>query len=139
MAISHSGGALEAEAMLLILTHIEAGRWQWIGSEILDFEIEQIPDQERRDRVKFLATHIYRSVPVERTEMKRAQQLEVLGFHPFDALHLARAENGGASIFLTTDDKLLRLAVRLSEQLRVRVENPLAWAKEVAKKWTYER
>ncbi len=26
---------LEAEAVLLILTHVESGRWQWIGSEAL--------------------------------------------------------------------------------------------------------
>lgn len=50
---------------------------------------------------------------------------------PFDALHLACAESGNASVFLTTDDKLLSLAIRLSQQLRIRVENPLVWLNEV--------
>jgi hypothetical protein len=130
---------LEAEAVLLILSHIEVGRWQWIGSEMLDFEMEQTPDQERRDRVKWLVTHVHRSVPIEQPEIERAQQLEALGFHAFDALHLACAESGDASIFLTTDDKLLRLAIDLSEQLCVRVENPLTWLNEVTEKWIYER
>jgi predicted nucleic acid-binding protein len=125
---------LEAEAVLLILTHLEVGEWQWIGSEILDFEIEQTPDQERRHRIKLLAIHVHRSVLVERAEIERAQQLEALGFYPFDALHLACAESGNASIFLTTDDKLLRLADRVSGQLRVRVENPLTWLGEVIEK-----
>jgi hypothetical protein len=130
---------LEAQAVLLILIGTGAGRWQWIGSEIMDFEIEQTPDQERRHRVRWLANYVHHSVLVQQTEIERAEQLEVLGFHPFDALHLACAESGGASISLTTDDRLLHLAVRLSEQLRVRVENPLAWVKEVAEKWTYKR
>lgn len=35
------------------MIHIGVGRWQWIGSEIMDFEIEQTPDQERRYRVRW--------------------------------------------------------------------------------------
>lgn len=124
---------LEAEAVLLILTHIEAGEWQWIGSEVLHFEIEQNPDLERRLRVRLLATSVHHSVLVEQAEIERAQQLEALGFHPFDALHLACAESGGADVLLTTDDRLLGLASHLSRQLRVRVENPLVWLEEAMK------
>ena len=71
---------LEAEAVLLILAHLEAGEWRWIDSEVLRFEIEQTPDPERRFRVKLLATHVHCSVLVEQTEIERAQQLEALGF-----------------------------------------------------------
>jgi len=125
---------LEAEAVLLILTHLETGEWQWLGSEVLEFEIGQMPDPERRLRVKLLATYVHYSILVEQTEVERAQQLEVLGFHPFDALHLACAESGEADVLLTTDDQLLRLASRFSGQLRIRVENPLTWLKEVTEK-----
>jgi len=124
---------LEAEAVLLILTHLEAGEWEWIGSEVLNFEIERTPDPERRHRVKLLMTCVHSLVFVGQAETKRAQQLETLGFHPFDALHLACAESGRADVFLTTDDRLLRLASRFSDQLHVRVENPLTWLKEVIK------
>ncbi len=122
---------LEAEAVLLILTHLETGKWQWIGSEVLDFEIEQTPDPQRRHRVKLLTAHAHHYVLVEQVEIERAQQLEALGFHSFDALHLACAESGEADVFLTTDNKLLRRAIRLSGQLHVQVENPLTWLKEV--------
>ena len=125
---------LEAEAVLLILTRLEAGEWRWIGSEVLEFEIEQTLDPERRFRVKLMTTYVPDTVLVEQTEIARAQRLEALGFHPFDAMHLACAESGGADVFLTTDDQLLRLAFRLSRQLRVRVENPLTWLKEVVEK-----
>lgn len=121
---------LEAEAVLLILAHIKAGEWQWVGSQVLYFEIEQTPDPERRNRVELLAIHSHHSVLIEQRVADRAQHLETLGFHPFDALHLACAESGGVDAFLTTDDRLLRLVSRLSEHLRVRVENPLTWLKE---------
>jgi len=39
---------MEAEAILLILKNFEVGKWQWIGCEVLDFEIEQTPDLEGR-------------------------------------------------------------------------------------------
>ena len=123
---------LEAEAVLLILTRLEEGEeWQWIGTEALDFEIDQTPDLERRLQVKLVAAHAHHSVLVERTEIERAEQLEALGFHPFDALHIACAESGGVEVFLTTDDQLLRLACRLSGGLRLRVGNPLVWLREV--------
>src|SRR5438067_228498 len=87
---------LEAEAVLLILGHLEAGTWQWISSEAVQLEIEQTPDLERRTRVKLLTISAHQMVRVEQAEIDRAQQLEALGVHSFDALHLACAESGGA-------------------------------------------
>jgi len=63
-------------------------------------------------------------------ELARASELEKLGFIGFDALHLACAEMGKADVFLTTDDRLLKLAKKLAKKLRVNVENPLDWIKE---------
>jgi len=47
-----------------------------------------------------------------------------LGFKFYDALHLAFAEAGGADIFLTTDDRLLRKAQQYRDSINVMVENP---------------
>ena len=116
---------LEAEAILLILDHFETGKWQWVSSEVVDFEIERIPDRERRHRVATLSAFAREVLTMELAEVERAQQLQELGFHSFDAMHLACAENGGADLFLTTDDGLCRLAGRLLDSLQVRVENPL--------------
>lgn len=124
---------LEAEAVLLILMHLESGEWEWIGSEVLDLEIEQTPDPERRLRVGLLTAHVHSSVLVEQAETERAERLEALGFHPYDALHLACAESGGTDVFLTTDAKLLRRASRRSREMHIRVANPLAWLTEVTK------
>ena len=47
-----------------------------------------------------------------------------------DALRLACAEAAGADMFLTTDDRLLRVTARQPDFLRVRVANPLAWMQD---------
>ena len=125
---------LEAEAVLLILSHVQAGDWQWISSEAMGFEIEQASDSERKERIKLLLTQVQRTILVEQAEETRARQLETLGVHTFDALHLACAESGKVDVFLTTDDRLLRLAVRQANQMRVKVQNPLTWLREVTAK-----
>jgi predicted nucleic acid-binding protein len=99
---------------------------------MINFEIKQTPDSERRRRVQRLASHAHRSIAIGKVEVERAQQLERWGILGFDALHLACAEHGGADVFLTTDDKLLGRAGAHAHQLRVRVENPLIWLREVS-------
>jgi predicted nucleic acid-binding protein len=116
----------------MILTRCETGDRDWIRSAVADSEIGQTPDPERRRRVRSLAAHARRSVAISQSEIERAQQLEVWGFSAFDALHLAAAESGGADVFLTTDDNLLRRSQTHSRDLRVRVENPLTWLREVS-------
>src|SRR5256885_10695405 len=80
---------LEAEAVTLILGHLESKEWQWISSEAVDLEILQTADGERRNRVQLLAIHIHETVRIEAGEVARAQELTKLGFHTTDALHLA--------------------------------------------------
>jgi predicted nucleic acid-binding protein len=122
---------LEAEAVLLILKHVESGDWEWVGSNVMAYEIAQTPDSERRNRVNQLAAYAPETVRVGPDEVRRGQELEKSGFQSMDALHIACAESGNANTFLTTDDRLLRQALRLKKQLRVRVENPLDWLKRM--------
>ncbi len=122
---------LESETILLIIYHFESGDWQWVGSEALELEVHEAPDAIKKSRVELLMKYISQNVLIEVAEIERAEQLEKEGFTAFDALHLACAESGGADIFLTTDDRLVRLAARLSAKLHLRVENPLIWLKEV--------
>jgi len=115
----------------LILTRLERWEWTWIGSQALEVEIERTPDLERQSRLKRVAEFIGQSVGIGAKEMERARELEKTGFIGFDAVHLACAESGKADVFLTTDDRLLRLAKRHAKQLKVKVENPLDWIKEM--------
>jgi predicted nucleic acid-binding protein len=125
---------LEAEAVKLILARIEHGEFFWISSEVVDDEISQNIDADRALKAQMLARHATFRINLTGTEIARGTELEKLGFAAFDALHLACAESGGADVFLTTDDKLLKRTIRFAEQLHVRVENPLKWLQNLEDK-----
>ena len=121
---------LETEAILVIFSQIETGEWDWVGSDVLQDEVEQIPDTQKLSRVSLLLDFIEENIEIGEKEIGRAKLLEKKGFHLFDALHIASAESAKADIFLSTDDQLIKLAKHLSKELKVRVENPLVWVTE---------
>ena len=90
---------LEAEAVLAILSRIEKGEWDWIGSEVLMDEIEQTPDTQKLSRAKLLSGFIQENVEIGEKESRRAKELQEQGFQLFDALHLACAESVKADVF----------------------------------------
>ena len=61
----------------------------------------------------------------------RGSALELLGFKPADALHVAAAEEAGADVLLSCDDRFCRAAQRNAKRLRVSIQNPLRWLNEV--------
>jgi predicted nucleic acid-binding protein len=122
---------LEAEAVLAILSRIEKGEWDWVGSEVLVDEIEQTPDTQKLSRARLLSGFIKQMVEIGEKEAKRAKDLQKEGFQVFDSLHIACAEGAKADVFLSTDDRLLKLAKRMSKRLKIRVVNPLIWVEEM--------
>ena len=118
---------LEAEAILAIVSEIERGDSQLLHSEIVDLEIADTPDPERRKRLQTFIPSQHRYLRHEPPMSARALELERLGFAGIDALHLACAESAKADVFITTDDQLQRVANRHRDFLRVRVANPLTW------------
>ena len=118
---------LESEAVLFVLSHIEQGDWTWIGSDVLIDEIEQTPDFGKRSRLQIVANYVQNVVEITELELERANDLQKLGFHGYDALHIACAENAKSDVLLTTDDRLLKLAKRFSKKLHIPVVNPLLW------------
>jgi predicted nucleic acid-binding protein len=126
---------VETEAILFIMASIKAGRLLFIGSEVLDLEIDKIPDPERKRRIKSLMDNVHYSVSIKQEDIQRAKELQLIGFRPYDALHIACAENYKLDVLLTTDDRLLNLAGRLSKQIKIKVANPAKWLEEVIIKW----
>lgn len=96
------------------------------------FEVSQTPDPERRRRLELLLRAVQETVALADSHVNRGKELEALGFHGVDALHLACAESAGVDVFLTTDDRILRRAARVGGSLSVRVENPLTWLREAS-------
>jgi predicted nucleic acid-binding protein len=122
---------LESEAIVMILGRIASGEWTWVGSEVMAFEISRTPNAELRLRTLTQLGLVATMVKIGEPEVSRAEELEILGFHEMDALHLACAESANVDLFLTTDDRLLRLATRLKDQIKARVANPVTWLREV--------
>ena len=122
---------LEAEAVLLILGRCEAGVWQWLSSAVVEEEVNNTPSRERRARVRNMLSGAHSTVALTATAVTRAQELKAMGFRTYDALHLACAEQATVDVFLTTDDRVLRIATRHTAHLQVRVANPLEWLLEV--------
>ncbi len=122
---------LETEAIILLLARLERKEWIWLGSQALEIEIDKAPDVEQQSRLRRVNEFVSLTIEIGKRELKRASELQNLGFVGFDAVHLACAESGKADIFLTTDDRLLKLAKKLAKKLHVKVVNPLDWMKEI--------
>ena len=127
---------LEAEAIILILYHLESFDWEWISSEVIDYEINQTTDLQKRFRVNLISKYAHKVITLEKKIIESAKKLEIHGFQDYDALHIACAEHGGCQVFLTTDEKLVKLSYRFSKELSLKVFNPLDWLKEVIKNET---
>ena len=111
----------ESEAVKVILSFCEQRQWH----NIAQFEVDQIPDEDRKKKLKLLMGQSDEVVNIDKSISTRAKEFEEQGIQAFDALHLACAEDG-ADVFLTVDDNLLKQALRL-EDLKVSVNNPVVW------------
>jgi predicted nucleic acid-binding protein len=119
---------LESEAVVAIL-----GRSKTLillSSEIVDFEIAKIPDEDRKQKVTLLSSISNMKIAIDGEIISRAKALNEMGFKSFDAFHIACAEKGQADALLTTDDHLLKKAISHMEFIKVRIENPLRWVME---------
>jgi predicted nucleic acid-binding protein len=124
---------LETEAVKMILSRIAADEWQWLISSAVIAEIKQTPNSFRQKRMLLMLEQAGETIKITPEITVRARELENLSFKPFDALHIAIAEQGRVGIFLTVDDRLQRLANRLGKKIRVTIRNPLAWIREINK------
>jgi len=116
---------IESEAVLVILNRC-TDDWILVGSEVIDYEISKIPDEERRRKVEILASISKEKVIVDDDVVKRALEIEKIGLKPVDALHVACAEKS-ADVMLTTDDGIVKKVMANKNIIKVKVENPLKW------------
>lgn len=114
----------EAEAVAAILDLAQSGTVHLVRSPAHDFENERNPREDRRLATRLWLDTATVSVAASQETIDRARALAGLGFGPLDALHLAFAEASAARWFVTTDDRLLKLAARHREQLGVEVVVP---------------
>ncbi|MDO9302993.1 MAG: PIN domain-containing protein [Anaerolineales bacterium] len=124
---------LESEAILLILQKLHQREWEWIGSEVLFYELAQTNDAERRERLLLLARQAHKVIETTEKILMQAEKLESSGFDGYDAIHLASAEQGKVDVFLTTDDNIQKISNRNKKLFSFIVTNPVKWLEEVLK------
>jgi predicted nucleic acid-binding protein len=114
----------EAEAVTAIMDMAEAGTIDVVHSPSHDFENNQNRRKDRRLATRLWLEAATISVQASRAIAERTLSLAALGFGMLDASHIAYAEAAHARWFITTDDRLLKLAARHRKQLRVEVVLP---------------
>lgn len=122
--------ALEAEAVLGILSLVEANKVNLVSSEILLFEINRNSSQIRKEYALEVVAKAGETVSMNPKIEKRSRELVDLGVHFLDAVHLASAESARVDYFCTCDDGFLKKAKKIPG-LKVKVVSPLELAKEL--------
>jgi predicted nucleic acid-binding protein len=98
------------------------------------YELSRNPDVESRQQTLALAQMAHAALRLPRKYLSmRKRWSRWASFDAYDAAHLACAEAGGADVFLTTDDRVVKVAHRKKGLLNLRVDNPVQWLEEVLK------
>jgi predicted nucleic acid-binding protein len=105
---------VETEAVFAILASVQAGAVQLLTSEVLEFEISRIPDEQRRLEATAILTLASERLFLSEAAELLAQSFAQTGLSAMDSLHVAVAAAARANFFVTTDDKLLRRAKLIS-------------------------
>ncbi|MDP2364895.1 MAG: PIN domain-containing protein [Ignavibacteria bacterium] len=122
---------LEAEAVLGILSYIESNKIELVNSDILKYEVENIPNSIRRNNSTSILELAKSYIKVNAKIQKRAEVLVSFGIMSLDALHLASAEYSEADYFCTCDDKLVNKARKID--LTIKVVTPIELIGEIEK------
>jgi predicted nucleic acid-binding protein len=122
---------LEAEAVLGILSYIESNKIELVNSDILKYEIENIPNSIRRNNSASILELANSYIKVNSKIQKRAEVLVSFGIISLDALHLASAEYSKADYFCTCNDKLFNKARKID--LNIKVVTPIELIGEIEK------
>ena len=120
---------METEPVIATLKRCMAA-WELVGSEVIEYEISMIADEERMKNVESLLQFAHERVMIDKELVSRARKFHKWGMDTFDALHLACAGQAGAS-FLTTDDTLIKVIMKHGDQITIGVKNPVQWFMEV--------
>ena len=92
---------METEAVFAILAAIQSGDHQLITSEALEYEMERIPDDDRRAEVLSVLILAIEGLEISDDIEAMALTFEQSGIRAMDAIHLVLASNAQADYFCT--------------------------------------
>ena len=127
--LSQDKTRLESESIITIINKCEEGIWDIFESDVLEDEFDRMTNLIKKQKVLELYSSASIYIEINDAIINRAKEFQRINIKPFDALHLASAEYGGADILLTTDKKFFNRA--LGSNSKVKVSNPAIWLTEV--------
>lgn len=103
--------SLETQAKLFIQEWIKSGKLDLVNSYTLDYEVSNVPQEERRDTIRlFIHQYAAEYVGIENQSAIEGKAREIMstGVKEKDAAHVATAILTHCDYFISTDKRLLR-------------------------------
>jgi predicted nucleic acid-binding protein len=118
---------LEGQTILDIFKQFYLGKWKLVNSETIEAELKRMSNLDKLNKIRELLEVAEIKIILNDEIDRRSQEIEKLGFALYDSFHIACAEYARTDTLLTTDDRLLRKAIKYSHLLRVKIDNPVTW------------
>jgi predicted nucleic acid-binding protein len=118
---------LEGQTILDIFKRFYSGEWKLVSSEAIEAELKRMVNLDKLDRIRELLQVADNKIILTKEIDQRSQEIEKLGFGLYDAFHIACAETANIDVLLTTDDRLLKKAIKYSHLLKIKLDNPVTW------------
>ncbi len=115
----------EAIAVQAALRLVRLGVHEWVSSDVLEDEILQNSEADRRHDGLDLISRASFTQKLTPAIAQQAAGYAAYGVKVMDALHLASAIAAGCSVLLTTDDRFVRNAAHIPGVPARFVRNPL--------------
>jgi hypothetical protein len=115
--------ALESSAFIYLLEKLGRFEHTLVISEALVYENSKNPNEQKRIRVASYFEMAKEFISVDNLVIERAKFLRNLGFSDIDALHISLAEKSDVDYFITCDDEIVRLYIKHSSFIKVKVVN----------------
>ncbi len=122
---------LESEAILQIIEFSKNGKLNWFNSDVIEFEIDNIENEDKKQKVLTLLELSTSKIELNDGIINKSKDIQKLGLRPLDALHVAVAIFIQVDVFLTTDDKLEKIGKKNKSILGIDIDNPLNWIKNI--------
>ena len=103
---------LETEAKLAIQQMIKDNEITLIWSDVLDYENNDNPFEERREKISEWETLASGKVMISDAIIEKAREYMDVGLRQKDAVHIACAVYGKSDYFITVDKKILNKSIK---------------------------
>lgn len=121
---------IETEAKVIIQQKIKNAECELIWSSILDFECAKNPFEKHRIAILNWRNIASTMIMVDKSVLERATGLISVGVGKYDALHVACSIAGGAEVFVTTDDRLLKRVRAIDSVVAMLPQDALAFVEK---------